>query len=234
MALRAGSTFTLRQPTPAVDLAPKLGQRAMYIGGTGSGKTTAILRTLPKYYGRRQIIIADTKNDPAIESLAGNVVERLRDMPKATRGRYTDVQGRKYDWPPLVIYRPNGAELSDLRILDALCDWIYRRQRTVFVIDELGQFASQARAGPGLTNIFARGRTAEITTLGGTQRPKNVPIIAFTESELFFCFRLKFLSDRKRVSEYTDPTMIDPVISPYGVKMYRTGAQEPVEYVSLT
>lgn len=229
MALMKGGVYTVRPPTPAIDLAPKLGQRAIYIGGTGSGKTTAILRTLPKFYGHRQIIIADTKNDPAIESLAGNVVEKLRDMPKASRGNYTDINGNRYPFPPLVIYRPNGAELSNLRALDALCDWIYRRQRTVFVIDELGQFAAAARAGPGLTNIFARGRTAEITTLGGTQRPKNVPIIAFTESELFFTFRLKFKSDRERVAEYTDPTMVDPIISPYGVKFYRTGAMEPIE-----
>jgi hypothetical protein len=139
-------------------------------------------------------------------------------------------------WPqnPVVIFRPNANELSDLTILDAFCDWVYRRGRTVLVIDELGQFAAGSHAGPGLTSVFARGRTAEITVLGGTQRPKNVPIIAFTESQLFFTFRLLFRADRERLAQYSHPLLVDAPVSPYGVKVYRSGTQEPIEYVSLT
>ena len=216
--------FVLRLPTPARSLAPSLGERAIFAGQTGSGKTTAILAALPAYYGKRQIIIADTKNDPTIESLAGPVVTKLKDLPKAAK------------WPdnPLVIYRPNAQELSDLVILDAFCDWVYRRGKTVLVIDELGQFAAGAHAGMGLTSIFARGRTAEVTVLAGTQRPINVPIIAFTESQLFFIFRLLFRNDRERLARYSHPALVEPPSSPFGVKVYRTGGQEPIEYTSLT
>lgn len=224
MAVLTSDIFTIRPPSPARKLAPKLGTRAVYAGQTGSGKTTAILKTLPAYYGKRQIVIADTKNDPTIESLAGPVATRLRDLPGKSK------------WPdnPVVIYRPDAGELADLAILDAFCDWIYRRGRTILVIDELGQFAAGAHAGPGLTSIFARGRTAEITVLAGTQRPVSVPIIAFTESQLFFVFRLLFRRDRERIAQYTHPALVDPPTSPYGVRVYRNGDSEPVEYVSLT
>ncbi len=217
------STFTLRQPTLARSLAPALGERAIFAGQTGSGKTTAILKALTVYYGKRQIIIADTKNDPTIESLAGPVATELKDLPKLAK------------WPdnPLVIYRPVAGELSDLTILDAFCDWVYRRGKTILVIDELGQFSAGSHAGPGLTSVFARGRTAEVTVLAGTQRPVNVPIIAFTESQLFFIFRLLFRNDRERLARYTHPALIDPPTSPFGCKIYRNGDSEPIEYVSL-
>ncbi len=229
----ATDRFTIRPPTRAADLAPDLGTRNMFIGTAGSGKTTAILRTLPSYYGHRQIVIADTKNDPAIEKLDGKIAEKLSDLPKVSRGKYDAPNGLRYPWPPVVIYRPISRELSNYAVLDAFCDWVYRRERTILVLDELGQFAPGARAGSGLTSVFARGRTHEITVLGGTQRPKNVPIIAFTESQLFYVFRLLFEQDRKRVAEYTHPMMVDPPTSPFGVKLYRTGTMEPIEYTSL-
>lgn len=227
MALRKPSTtFEVRQSVPARSLAPDIGERAIFAGQTGSGKTTAMLKLLPAYYGRRQIVIADTKNDPTIEKLAGPVATRLQDLPRIANKKVADV--------PLVIYRPNAVELTDLLMLDAFCEWIYRRKNTVLMVDELGQFGAGAHAGPGLTSIFARGRTAEITVLAGTQRPVSVPIIAFTESQLFFIFRLLFRRDRERLSEYSHPDLIAPPTSPYGVKVYRTGDAEPVEYVSLT
>lgn len=178
---------------------------------------------LSAYYGKRQIIIADTKSDPAIEKLDGPVAQRLRDLPRVAK------------WPehPVVIFRPTANELADLTILDAFCDWVYRRQHTVLFIDELGQFGYGAHAGAGLTSIFARGRTADVTVLAGTQRPVSVPIMAFTESQLFFIFRLLFKRDRDRVAEYTHPAMVDAPSSPYGVRVYRTGEMEPIEYVSL-
>lgn len=224
MALAKPSSFTIRPPTKAVDLAPKYGQKAMFTGMTGSGKTTGILNMLPAYYGKQQIIIADTKGDPALERLYGPTATKLRDLPKVSK------------WPdnPVVLYRPNGNELADLTILDAFCDWIYRRGNTVLVLDEIGQFARGAYAGPGLTNVYARGRTQKVTVLGGTQRPKNVPLIAFTESQWFFTFRLLYLNDRKRMGEYAHPSLIEAPTSPYGVKVYQVGTQEPIEYVSLT
>ncbi len=217
------SDFSLRPAVSANLLAPALGTRAVLAGQTGSGKTTAALHLLPSYYGRRQIIIADTKSDPAIESIAGPVATRLRDLPKIAK------------WPehPVVIYRPDPGELTDVQILDAFCEWVYRRGHTVLFIDELSQFGAGAHSGPGLTSVFARGRTADVTVLAGTQRPVSVPIIAFTESQTFFVFRLLFRRDRERIAEYTHPGLVFPPSSPYGVKVYRTGDSEPVEYVAI-
>lgn len=224
MALATKAQYEIRGPTPARSLAPDVGERAIFAGQTGSGKTTAMLRMLPAYYGKRQIVIADTKGDPALEKLAGPVATHLRDLPRVAK------------WPdhPVVIYRPDPSELADLLILDAFTDWVYRRKHTVLMIDELSQFGAGAHSGPGLTSVFARGRTAGITVLAGTQRPVNVPIIAFTESQLFFVFRLLFERDRRRVADYTHPDLVATPSSPYGVKIYRPGDMEPIEYVSLT
>jgi len=215
--------FGLRPSVSAASLAPALGERAVLAGQTGSGKTTAALHLLPVYYGRRQIIIADTKSDPTIEKIAGPVATRLRDLPKIAK------------WPehPVVVYRPDPGELTDLYILDAFCDWVYRRGHSVLLIDELSQFGAGAHSGPGLTSVFARGRSADVTVIAGTQRPVSVPIIAFTEAQIFFVFRLLFRRDRERIAEYTHPGLVTPPSSPYGVKVYRTGDLEPVEYVSL-
>lgn len=217
-------TEDIKPPIEARQLAPKYGERGIFAGQTGSGKTTAMLRMLAVYYGKRQIVIFDTKSDPSIERLEGPVATHLRDLPKVAK------------WPehPVVIYRPIARELADLVMLDAAADWVYRRGHTILVIDELSQFGAGAHAGAGLTSIFARGRTADITVLAGTQRPVSIPILAFTEAQLFYAFRLVFEDDRKRIARYTHPAMAIEPQTPYGVRFFRLGMASPVEYASLT
>lgn len=195
-----------------VSLLPEKDSRALFIGMNGSGKTWAQLKLLEPYYGVRQIEILDTKGDDLIGDLDAPVVERLEDAPLYTFPQY-----------PLVIYRPGGEELADPGVLDDWCQWIYDRKNTIAFIDELSQLGNSTRPKMGYLNLLTRGRSRGIAVYQGTQRPVGIPKIAYTESRYIYKFYLADVLDRKRVAEYTHPSMLHQTKDKHGFHFYKVG-----------
>jgi hypothetical protein len=201
---------------------PDLGQRALFVGKTGSGKTYAMLRLLGRYYRTRQIQILDTKGDSGIRRLAAPVAERLRDVPR-------------WRWPqhPVVVYRPRAEELGSLETLDAWCLWIYDRGHTIAVVDEISQVADETRPGPGFLSMVTRGRDRDVSVWMATQRPRRIPAICYTEAEHYYIFWLADRRDRERVAEFTLPAVADPVPDPHGFWYVNASARNASYFPSV-
>ena len=182
----------------------KLGaERAVFVGAVGSGKTYGALRVCGALYGTRQILIMDTKADPNIAKLDGPVVKTASGL-----GRYRDAV--KF---PLIIYRPVVQELEPA-FLDQVCQWIYDRQDTILLIDEVTQVTGgKTQPGLGLLNAITRGRSRHVSVFSCSQRPVMVPPIVFTESEWLYAFYLRRKTDIATVDDYTEDGFVERVIS---------------------
>ncbi len=163
-------------------------ERVTLIGKTGCGKTT-----LGKIYagGFENVAVLDTKgtftwgNVPIIKTF-----DKLRKTMSDNYGKF--------------IYRPIDSELNG-DFMDAFFEFIYKRRNTVGYVDELAQVA-ELIGGDGIStnwqNIMQRGRELNVGIFNSTQRPKSIPLMALSEAEHTFCFRLRLDGDRDRVSEF--------------------------------
>lgn len=186
--------------------------RAFFVGQTGSGKTTLMKKLLGIRYGLKQIIVADTKHDAAWGPIEGKRVETLNQLV-----RYHDPR-----WYPLLLYQPRGRELRDKELLDAFCAWVYERGNTLLIIDEVTQLVGK-EPGPGFLDLITRGRVRGCEVWAGTQRPRNIPVILYTESQHYYVFRLQLEADRKHVASFTHPKMLEIPPIKYGCWHYQVG-----------
>lgn len=204
-----------------IDIYPRVGQRSIIIGKTGTGKTYVILRLIRPFYGKHQIQILATKEDDKILSLPAPVVTSYQDL-------------NDYPFPeyPMVIYYPNGFELSQPEVLDAWCEWVYMRKNTVAVVDELTKTVKGTYMPPGMLDMYTRGRSQNVTVFAGTQRPRGIPPTVYDEAEHFYKFYLTDIKDRKRVAEFTHPHMKNQVRDPHGFHYFSPYKGDEVYYIN--
>lgn len=203
-----------------MNIWPEPGSRSIFIGKTGSGKTFGMLKTAHRFLHERQIQLLATKEDKGILSLPYPIVNKLSEVSK-------------YKFPdyPFVIYYPMGDELADKEKLDRWCEWVYQRKHTVAMIDEVTQVADKVRPRPGFLDLYTRGRSQDITVLAGNQRPVGLPVVALSEAEHFYRFYLARREDRKTVSDYTHPVMLQQVRDKHGFFYYSPNRSNNVFYI---
>jgi DNA helicase HerA-like ATPase len=73
----------------------------------------------------------------------------------------------------------------------------------IIYIDEVADITPPRRAPPPLSRAIRTGRQLGIGVWCGTQRPKDIPSVVFTEAEHFFVFELGWEDDRKKVTTFT-------------------------------
>lgn len=173
----------------------KPGERALFVGRTGSGKTTGML-----YYAQHCqplcILILDSKNDVAFDDVPHSCI----------------LSGLDSDWlTPLtalsdisiVIVRPKPEEYAPVSLDNFLYN-IYETTTNVCVcIDELYMVHRAGRAGRGLIALLTRGRSAHITVLSATQRPTWLSLFCLSETDYYMIYRLKLTKDIQRMQELT-------------------------------
>jgi hypothetical protein len=208
------------EPTPPGTLSdyfPAKGERALSIGKTGSGKTLFnrwLLERLPD----SPTIIYDTKHDPKFDRLPHHHVATTLD------GVYEGLENLANDY---IIVRPPPLYVASPQALDGLLLRHENEWRGIDAyIDELYHFHSGGRAGPGLSGLYTRGRSRGITTIGSTQRPAWVSGFVFSETQLFYLFRLTRESDRKKVNDFI-PNFSDlPALKRFGFYAHRDDSEE--------
>jgi hypothetical protein len=191
----------------------RIGDRGLWIGSTGTGKTVAMALALDRLYGQRQMVILNSKDDPAFSRWRGLRVKHLAEL-------------RKAQWPrdSLLIWTPDRAEVRNPAYADAFCSWLWARKHTIVGIDELRMLAPSAIPLPGFADLVERSRgPRDLTVAMGTQRPSFIPHSAYTEASVVYLFRLASKQDRGAVAAFTHESLAEPVRHRHGFWEYRAG-----------
>lgn len=179
-------------PTPELSLstlAPGPTDRALFVGMTGSGKTTLARRLLAPW---QYVVAIDGKSTLHWPGWSRQTsIERAVKLNPATN--------------PRIIVAPSHAELQDGPSLSLLFTWLYERRNTLVYIDEIYSIASGSSADSipdSLLAILTRGRERRTPLWGATQRPMFIPTVFLSEAEHAYLFRLQAPQDRKKVGDF--------------------------------
>ena len=183
--LRAASQATLSRA-----------DRFALIGKTGSGKTyfaVALLWHLMQGASPGwKAVIVDSKGDTQDRAR----FERWGFMPTALRDL-----GRTKERLVTVPLRQGPSEKETVyQRAQALFRWAYARRRVILLVDEYTQVVrSRTDPGPGLREVFARGRGRGVGLIGCTQEPVYVPRMLLSQASHELIFRLTFGNDIRAV-----------------------------------
>lgn len=201
----------MKMVTKQVSIIPGNGDRAIVIGATGSGKSTAsmwLMRRSPKV----PIVIYDVKHE-----------DMFFDLPKvAAAFSWEGVKSLLDDGETdYVLFRPPNNELGNANVLD---EYLMRHLEELSDIpahiDELYAFHNKGHAGNGLIALLTRGRSRGITTTMATQRPAFISLFSLTEAQHLFVFRLTHTDDKKRVAKIIPDYDRVPEPAEYGFHHY--------------
>lgn len=173
--------------------------RALFVGATGSGKTTLAKALM---WQQRHVMVLDPKRTFALPPETGAVT-----ITEESRGSRKTVE--EWDGPEPLIYRPGLDVLNDPDSVDWWFWHVFARGNTLAYIDEAAMVTSGATLPRGYAACIQLGRERGVGTWHATQRPSRVPIVLLSESEHVFAFRLRHPDDAERIAKYTDPSTLE-------------------------
>lgn len=167
------------------------GEHVSLIGPTGTGKTTLAVQLLPR---RRFVAAIGTKpSDPTLQTLRSDGYRLVTELPS---------QGK----PPRVIVWPRNRTINrDAKraqadaIRDTL-DAAYSAGGWCVFVDELAYVARSLNLAPELTDLWQQGRAVGVSLIGCTQRPRWVPLDAYSGASHLFLWRTNDADDIRRLA----------------------------------
>lgn len=175
-----------------------LGERAFFVGHTGSGKTTlataAIESSVP---WRLPVVVVDPKG--LFTGTPGLGWEIVDDLPH----NWERITARKRSPQHLrLIVRPEFTiDQTKNDRLNAMYRRIFERGRALLYLDEIQALVRGPVSSPELARLIQQGRAKFVSVWGSTLRPSAIPRMFISESDHVFVFRLRDKADRDRVSE---------------------------------
>ncbi len=176
------------------DILPGWTNRAVFVGMTGSGKTT-LAANIAKFY--KFGVVLDIKADK-------DNLKTFSDYKVCkTISELTNCRAKK------IMFRPDRkhARMSAIRetnsVINQFFEWCYLRGNCFVLVDECAAVASGQYMPDAYFDLMQRGRSKNIMTFSLTQRPAFVPNVIFSESEDKYIFRLDLFADRKKVEQFT-------------------------------
>lgn len=180
----------------------KLGERAFFVGHTGSGKTYLAAKLLDEIAPPGlPVVVIDPKH--MFQTNAGSSWEVRDDLPRRWEAR---IRHPKKPRHLRVIIRPGF--LEDMRhheTLNSVYERIFNAGKCLVYLDEIQALCYNSRASAALARLVQMGRQPRISVWGSTLRPSGIPRMFLSESDHLFVFRLRDLDDRKRMSEVIGP-----------------------------
>lgn len=182
------------------------GERAFFVGHTGSGKTTLALRFLRGVVpSRLPVVVVDPKHQfPDKHWRPGDDEWELADdLPRSWERQVRREKRPKY---LRLIVRPDFMDDPRQNVkLNAMYQRLFDAGLCVVYLDEIQALVKESRAHPSLSQLVQMGRAWDISVWGSTLRPSGVPRMFISESDHVFCFRLRDDADKKRMAEIIGP-----------------------------
>lgn len=176
------------------------GEHVTILGHTGSGKSELARRLLN---GRRWTVVLGTKpRDETLDRYVDDGYERLARWPPEPHVTQAILWPRIRD-------RSDLASLAPL-FADALDDIFISGVWTV-AIDELHYATGRLGLEPHLSDLWEQGRSLGVSLMTATQRPANVPLLAYSQATHLFFARTTDDRDLSRLAEIgggTDKAML--------------------------
>jgi len=172
-----------RKPAAAVPTGTASAQKKanilIAIGATGSGKSTRIKADIDLSKPARLVII-----DPMHEYEGIPAFRRIDELARAMQAPSFRVRFLPSDDPKV------AREQFDL-----ICRLCMAVRRCSLLAEELSAFVRANGGGPGWTAVMTRGRHAELTLYGSSQRPSLIDKTALSQATRLYCGNLEFADD---------------------------------------
>jgi hypothetical protein len=184
-------------------------ERVAIIGATGSGKTVLAKRLLKD---QNRIIFIDPKHTLNIPGV--NLSKSWR-LPVFSDNFKMIVRPRRGD---------------DERLADFFFK-LFKKGRVTIYIDELSTLVDFfPMATQQLEDIVRTGREKRVAVWAAMQRPRHVPLLFLSESEVFFIFRIRSEDDRKHIEGFAGTKQVNEKLPMLNFWFIRADEDHPVLY----
>lgn len=179
----------------------RAGEHLTVIGPTGTGKTTLLRACLVKRYeARGRVVVLATKPKDAVLSqwAKDDGLTVARQWPPAApwwRSEPEDVRWpgvAPVPWDRRVMLWPHLRHPDDVPAMAAThrraLGEIFTQGATCVVAEELWYLVDRLGLGELLKEHWSQGRSLGLTLAGGTQRPVDIPLLAYSSATHLFFF----------------------------------------------
>lgn len=149
------------------------------IGATGSGKSTRIKADMDRA-GHARLLVIDTMREYA-GIPAFTRIDKLAEAMQAPAWR-------------LRFFPSDDPKIAKVQF-DLICQLCMRAGRCALLAEELSNFVRANGGGPGWTAVMTRGRHAELTLYGTSQRPALIDKTSMSQATRLYCGNLEFPED---------------------------------------
>jgi hypothetical protein len=174
----------------ATDFDWRQGQHVTILGTTDGGKSTIMKAILPAR--RYRVVFACKPKDPLISGLRAEGYEIIRNWPP-----HPHIE-RCVFWPK--IEKMSDANTQRMAFYSALYD-IYERGGWCVAFDEAAYLARTLGLGHVLKFFYEQARTLNVSVVTLSQRPKEIPLLAYSCARHIFLLRETDAVNLKRLQE---------------------------------
>lgn len=171
------------------------GEHVSLLGPTGTGKTTLAVQLLAR---RGYVVAIGTKpKDRTLDHLRRHAGYKLAPVLPAQvqPGR----PARVIVWPKMRTLDRAQKRALAARVRDTL-DRAYSAGGWTIFADELAFLTNTLRLAPELSDIWQQGRSNHVSLIGCSQRPRHIPLDAYSAASHLFLWRTNDDYDLKRLS----------------------------------